>query len=288
MLLTLATLLLAWTPQPEEPVTLKWKLPKDGVLGFRTAVFESLDPKSAGRLQLDIAKLAAGEPLSEEARRLAMEIPDSYSLTTLLQNLGEGRLGVKMIVGEVNLPPTDSEVQERINEFLRKLQNSVQVRGEITPTGQLTSWWLESRQANLILLFTELPDRPVRVGDTWPLGISFVTMGHGFRASKAERVNRVQLVSLAPAGEDRVAVLEYVIAESVEGDFDLPMKKESVPTTMRMAFAGRGEFLVGAGRWRRFNGRISAKSTGVTVSDTEQAVGLLHLDKVPPELLKLK
>lgn len=290
MLLRLAIpALLLISIAPQDAQTLKWNVPKDGAVGYRLAL-ENADPGADGKPVIDFEKLTGRADLPEEMKKFLQQLPTAYTMTLILQPAEAGRLGVKMVAGDVKMPAADEgdEKQKEWNETLKKMMSGVQLRAQVTETGEVASWWLDQKQANLAALFLQLPDRPVKPGDTWSIGVRFLSMGHGYVHKKADRINRVRFVSLTPKGDDRVATVEYLIAESVEGDFVNPMTQASTPTTMRMSFVGSGEFLVRAGRWSRLTGRLSYKATGFMTGESEQKCALELLDKVPPELLKLK
>ncbi len=251
---------------------------------------ENADPDTEGKIKALIEKLSGGTPMPEEMKQFIQKLPSGFALTTVLQPAEQGRLSVKMAAGDIQMPAggDDDAKSKELEEKLKKMLSGVQLRAEITDSGAVASWWTEQKQANLVALFLELPDRPVKPGDTWSIGVRFLSMGNGFVCKKANRVNRVHLASTAALGDDRVATFEYVLSESVEGEFIHPMTKDVIPTTMRMSFVGTGEFLVRAGRWSRFSGRLSYKATGVQTGESEQNCALIPLDKVPPELLNLK
>jgi hypothetical protein len=188
---------------------------------------------------------------------------------------------------------------------------------------------LDSTTRNLADLLLELPRDRVGIGDKWSLGTDLVDtapLGPGFATKKSDRRNSVKLTALAAEGDEQVATLEYDIHESVGGVLTPPQgpsrihlhghgkspltkkKKEEedadagkekptaaprdVSTTVTVT--GRGEFLVKAGRWRTWQGSLSARTEGHTpktpASATAQlpegkyALRLTPLDAVPAGL----
>ena len=173
---------------------------------------------------------------------------------------------------------------------------------------------------NLSTLMLELPKDPVGVGSTWLLSMELLSiepMGRQFLEKKAERHNTAKLTSLVPAGEDRVATIEYDVKERVEGVFargpaeedeheeTAPVKapkgkgkgKEAPkpepkdksksaaanPVSVEVTFTGHGDFLVNAGRWRSWEGTLSTKTEGYTPAAADKSPA-----QVPPGTLKLK
>ncbi|HET6442220.1 MAG TPA: hypothetical protein VFH53_07575 [Phycisphaerae bacterium] len=290
-----------------ETVLLKWKVPEGEAIAFKTTM-EALDPESTKvdvRSMFDaLARmLGVDEEEPQSARRgsemdeevlkkmneffKSLQLPDTYSMTTVLTPRENGNLSVRMIMDPL---PEEKSSDNPPEAFFRNMMKGVQLRGEITPLGKIASFYFETKQKNLLAMFFELPGRPVRVGETWSLEANLLWMGHGFICDKAQRVNRVQLASLEPTGDgDRVATLDYLLYESVEGDFMSPFGGgKKTPTTMAFGFAGRGEFLIGKGAWRRFVGHMWMKATGIMNSDTRQRFALEPMDEVPLTYLKME
>ena len=275
-----------------EAVLLRWKVPDGKALGLKTAMFP-VDPASTTLLRFDFKKLAEGHglpPIPDDAIATAFRMPQSYSMTTLLKPLPGGNLSAKIIVGDVQMPGGGgSEVEQTTAELMKQMEGTVQLRGEITDSGQVASFWLEQKQKNLLAVFLELPTAPVKVGQSWSLSVNFLEMGSGFICDKSGRANSVKLVSLSKtAGGDTVATMEYCLAESIEGKFRLPTGGADQPCTMAMSFVGRGEFLVGKGTWQRFVGRMHIKATGVMTSDAQQHFAMEPMAEVPAKLLEME
>ncbi len=182
-------------------------------------------------------------------------------------------------------------------------------------------------------LWLELPRDPVGVGDKWSLGADPVDtqpLGPDFVQKKTEKRNSAKLTALAPEGDDRVATIEYDVYESVSGIIEVraaghgghshgapaPASKKDAkkdakkgakpaddhheepppPTeiTALVSFTGRGEFLVKEGRWRSWQGTLTAKTEGYTPKSPDKSlaqvpagtykVQLTALDSVPAEL----
>jgi hypothetical protein len=173
---------------------------------------------------------------------------------------------------------------------------------------------------NLATLLLELPKDPVGVGDTWALGADFVNtepLGLSFSEKKSERRNTVKLASLTPEGDEKVATLQYDLFETVTGYFPpgtatapaggetAPVKAapdkgkgkdkgkkptndphddkpKAVEATAEVSFKGTGEFLVKAGKWRSWQGTLTAKTAGGSPGPGKS------LAQVPPGTLKLQ
>lgn len=187
---------------------------------------------------------------------------------------------------------------------------------------------LDSTTRTLAALMMELPRDRVGLGDKWALGADLVDtapLGPGFATKTSTLRNSVKLTALTAEGDEQVATLEYDLHESLGGvltpqqgpsrihlhghgksplakkkaaeDHDHEAEKPSgaprdVSTTVTVT--GRGEFLVKAGRWRSWQGSLSAKTEGYTpkspthataqVPEGTYALRLTPLDAVPAGL----
>lgn len=276
--------------QDKDAVLLRWNVPEGKALGFK-ASFNQTSAKQGG-MQFDVDALAefAGTTPSKEARdRMkaffeGFKLPKDYGMTLLLKRPAAGSMSVLFIAGKA--PDVQTPIP-KMTEMLKKMEGTVQLRGEVDDRGDITSFWLATNQKNLLALFCELPKEAVKVGSRWPLNVNFVQMGHGFVGEKAKRVNQVECSAIEKGADaEVVAVLDYLVVESVEGTFEMGEQKK--PTTMAMSFAGRGRFSVTKGRWNSFSGIMKSKSTGMMSSSTEQELALEPLAFVPEDLLKLK
>jgi len=268
-------------------VLLRWRVPPEAPLVFRTAM-APVRPGAKGFLKIDAAELLEGAALDPKlAQEMTQEMvfPSQSSMFTVLRALPDENISVKMIVEQI------SADGGAMADAMKAMEGTVQLRGRITPAGRIASWWLEQKQKNLLALFTELPTKTVRVGDTWSLQTSLVEVGHGFVCDESDYSNQVRLAALEKAGDDKVAVIDYSLAESVVGKFVMPIGPQAgraQPFSMSMIFVGRGEFLVGKGSWRKFAGRMEIKGSGMMQADVQQQFLLVPSDEIPAALLSLE
>ncbi len=286
-----------------EGIRLRWVVAEGKAIAFRAAM-QQVHPSNEEFIKFDWEMLldwardagpkVAPGPVPEVPREFPKELkeffsgikmPKEFSMTAVLKGLPNERISVKLIMDKGSAP--QSGVEE-LNKFLKSMEGTVQLRGEINDAGGIESFYLQQNQKNLLALLCELPSHPVKVGDSWSLHVYLITMGQGFIAEKAERTNRVHLVGLArsPQGE-LVATLDYVLVESVKGKFQMPLADKATPTTMAMSYLARGEFSVTKGAWKKLSGRMSTRSTGFMSASAQQHFALQPLATVPEELLKL-
>lgn len=280
-------------PTAERPgtVLLRWKLPESGTLGFKVTS-GPVDPKKAATMGFDVERLPGAEKLSPGQKKAAasVPVPETGSLAAILTRAPGGKISVKMIVTEATVPKSsDPQIAAMMAELAKKMQGTVQLRGEITDSGEVASGSLPREQKNLLVLYFGLPKAPVKAGDTWSLDVDLVTMGAGFIEEESKQTNRAELVSLTPTPDgDTVAVISYAISEDVKGRFVVPQSGQRVPSAMSMSHVGRGEFLVKKGIWKKLVGRMRAKATGLVTMDGDEQFVLDPMASVPAALLKLE
>ncbi|MDC0714093.1 hypothetical protein POL68_36850 [Stigmatella sp. ncwal1] len=289
----------AEAPDPNK-VLLRWKLAVDSPIALR---LEGTPEKGADAAPAPAKKKGKGAqeaPASEPASSKALNI------VYVLQQPETGDILLRVVPS--GGPPDTGTVSERgfVLDGLDKTMHTL---------------------ADLML---ELPRERVGLGDKWSLGMDLVDpapLGPGFATKKSDRRNSVKLTALTPEGDDRVATLEYDLHESVSGvlsplagpsriklqghgksplgkkkekDEHEHEKEQEKPTgtprdvSMVVTVTGRGEFLVKAGRWRAWQGSLSARTEGYTpkspASATAQlpegkyALRLTPLEGVPAEL----
>jgi hypothetical protein len=274
----------AWTA-PEEKVLLRWKVAPEKPVAFRAAFTEAAKPLLAGldwdglnEGRQDVSNAAASGVSPERLKQVEgllsnLVPPQKYPNTLLLRTTSEKAVSAKLIMNDPPAGPVPA--------------GAVQLRGEIDDAGSLRSFHLPFQQKNLLAFFLELPKDPVQAGDAWPLQVNLISMGHGFLCRKMGRTNQVRLsaITKGPGGEP-IAVLDYVVVETVEGEFKMPTADKAEPAAMKMAFLARGEFSIPRGKWLRFRGRLKSTATGVMTTDVEQDLALEPLEEIPEALLK--
>lgn len=186
-------------------------------------------------------------------------------MTTVLRGRPDGQIDAELVQGEVEFADDSTAALFDILKELQELLGGTQLRGRITPSGEITSFWLPQEQKNLLALFFELPSDSVAVGDSWELsGTSLLFVSGPFQVDEASRTNEVRLVDMEGDSTRPVAVLDYDLRERIAGEFG----------HMAFEFRGRGEFDVAAGTWRRFGGRMSIESTFMGAQSSTQEFAL--------------
>jgi len=293
----------ARTPVPLPPTAaLRWKVGEGeaGVIGFKTSI-QPVDASKASKFPLDVDALASKASAEGEVPEMKafseLKMSTEASMVTVMKRIGAGRLSVKMIVGQVEMPETGANVQESaetkaMREQMKALEGTVQLRGEIDEAGKALSFYMATGHRNLLTLLFGLPGKPVSVGDEWSLDVDLIVLGSEFICAEASKVDRVKLVGLEMREDgEQVALIDYYIVERVKGEVVSPgdlfgMGEGKQPLDMTAFFMGRGEFSVTKGQWRRLGGRMPIKSTGMMELDTNQEMVLEPMKEIPEKVLK--
>jgi len=272
--------------QPASPqVRLRWKVPKEAPLGYELVV-QSLTP-DRDTMRLDFSSLKDARRAADRRKAIVdINRPAQAVMAMVLSARGSDMLAAKVIVTRVqqSKKAPKTKVDRDLARQFKQMVGKVQVRATLTDWGLVTSE-LTREQRNMVSLVTELPAKPVAVGDTWTHNMDLLPRSELFTGT-TETVNRVELAGLERDAEGRtVALLDYTLAEKHDGKFVDPRTKESLPASMEMSFLGRGEFLVEEGRWRKLAGRYTTRATGAMKTDTAQQFTLTPLDPIPPKVL---
>jgi hypothetical protein len=223
---------------------------------------------------------------SEDLSLGTMQLPNTSTMIAVLTPNPRGTISVNLIVDSVETVESGDDLGDAMNQLMEAMEGTIQLRGELTSEGEIASFWLEQKQLNLLSMLFEMPIGPVNVGDTWELEVRCISMGNGFIVENASRTNLVEFTEVSTTSDGRlVAVLNYLISESVEGSFDSPFSAEPSPASMTCLYTGQGRFLIAEGRWEQFSGQLSMQSSGFMDSNSTNQFTLIPLDEIPPSYL---
>ena len=283
-----------------DAISLDWKLADDEVVIYTTAMEQITEADTQFNFDpLDTLPAETGDniPSLNELLTLAtLNMPQSASFVSVLEKNERGNISVEMRLGQMTFDDTNIseasdvvdgdmlELQQTLREYREQMSGTVQLAGELHPDGSIASFYLEQRQRNLLALMFELPSVPVQVGDIWELDVNCISLGTGFIADHAEKMNRVQLTEITQneAGE-ALAVIDYMVIEAVAGTMGGAFMDEAPDTSMTCSFLGRGYFLIDQGRWQQLNGEFKVTSTGVMTTSSAQHIALMPVETLPED-----
>lgn len=249
-------------------VSLRWKV-GDG-LEYLTSM-DTLQSKSSLADQIAASGNTGMNEPGRPPRDFINELskPRDYSMNSRLIPLKSGNIAVEIRMGDVRekQAPT-SETGRALAQLYRSMSGTLQLRGEIDPTGRIKSFWLPQAQKNIVALFFQLPAKRVKVGDEWDLDVNYIQMGANFICERSNASRKAKLISLTEEAGDTVAKIEYEINENVEGHFDVADVKGKTVITFR----GTGEFLINAGRWRSFLGTMTSSANQGFMNMSQESV----------------
>ncbi|MDC8006368.1 hypothetical protein POV27_20100 [Aureisphaera galaxeae] len=261
--------------QKNRRVDLKWKIDKNEKLNYST-LMRDIDTSA---VEMDFGGLFKSlmditndklEEKREFLEKLGKEFNNSEYVTTL-SNKGNGIIDVIMIHKpkvdrkEIQYDTTNSDLGE-ILKLRQLMDQGAMLRGSVYEEGPIHSFWVKSKQKNVIALFFELPDRRVKVGDKWSIDINLIANDQNFDCHTSHKINEVTLIELKKVNGEKIAVLEYNIEEYVKGDFNaayvLGGDDKKLETMMKFSYQAMAEFSVDNGRWLNYDGIMSVEGTG--------------------------
>lgn len=272
--------------------SLDWKIGEGQIIAYRTALNQVQDEDS--QITIDWGQLLDEEVDMDAAEFIEKivfpEQPTSTSLISVLERNEVGNITVKMILDDVvtSEAAPDDMLGTSFNQMLERMEGTVQLRGELRPEGTIASFYLENRQKNLLAIFFELPEGPVKVGDTWQIEVNCISMGAGFVVTNANKLHEVTLSEITQTLDGRpLAVLDYVIIEVVSGVMDSALSDEQIGVSMSCSYLARGYFLINEGRWHALGGEFAVKSDGIMSGNSIQQIGLVPLETLPESYIEM-
>lgn len=165
-------------------------------------------------------------------------------------------------------------------EALQSMYQGVVLRGSVYETGPIHSFWVKNDQKNLIALFYQLPENPVKIGDKWSLEVNFIGNDQTFVCDNAYKTNEVTLTDIKEVNGEKIAVLEYNLIEFVEGSVEAPFLGEVFPVfndekelstfinqegkvMMKYSYQATAEFSIDKGHWVSYEGVTEVERNGV-------------------------
>jgi hypothetical protein len=266
MILLFVALFIFSLTNAQEEYELNWKIGKKEKLIYFTSM-QQIDPIE---LEMDIDEVfgiffndsASSKSKTEEMLKEFQDLSSEMNMKTTLTNSGEGYMDIVM---EMTPNKENTEDDDEMS-IMKKMMQGVVLRGSVNNTGSIHSFWVRNDQRNLISLLFELPENPVKTGDSWELDIHLISNDHNFICSEATRKNNVTLVKVEEIDSEKIAILKYDISEYVKGDFTKPAFMGSsggpVETTVKSTHSAIAKFSIDKGRWISYDGIMSVESTG--------------------------
>lgn len=169
---------------------------------------------------------------------------------------------------------------DEIEKSNEEVKPTIRLRGSVYKNGAIHSFWTKQNQKNLLAVLAQLPTEKVAVGDSWSLDINLITSNENVIWKNSSQKNRVTLENVIVENGETIAVLNYDIFESFQGenDFDnLNMQTGgynpfsgmvSKDINIEMSMTGKGYFSITKGRWKNYSIDITSKNANNTTVQT--------------------
>lgn len=266
-----------------DAIYLKWKLKPNETIGYKTAM--ELVQSSDFEINFGDNKNMPKVEFVEIFNKLRKEFEKTSFITTMQWN-DRGNIETKMFTEGHN--DKDSKPVDPKTFNPASMLKGVMLRGEINEKGQIESFYLKSAQKNLIAMYFQLPDKPIRIGDSWSLDVSYLQFDQSFVCKSADRTNNVELIDILKEKNDTIVVLKYNIAEKANGYMKNPMNNEKIETSLSVSYNGIAEFSVNKGRWLKYNGILETTQKGMVTGSNKQKLALIPIDKLTKEMIDIE
>ena len=273
--------------QKDSAYNLKWKIRPDNAISYNTYMIEmdtaesqspSINMDGFSKMFGDSSAKKNMDVMKQILSRIKKGTENDIYLTLLTKNK-RGDIDIEMKLK----PRTDSVLNKsdsfgviEIAKLKSLLSGGVTLRGTITEGGAIESFYVKNDQRNLLALWYELPNKEVKVGESWPLDLHLISMDQNFKCDSSFRINKVTLTDVHKLGDQTIVVLNYDIEEYVEGEFYNPFHgNKTQKTMMKASYIGSSEFSIEKGRWISYNGIMTVGSSGLMTTQSEQKFSLI-------------
>ena len=251
----------------KEKYQIRWKIPSEEVLIYKIQMetvdsLSSVSEEDISALVQMVAKMygdSVNVPVnSEDIYQGLIKTINSLSYFSILRQGADNAVKIDFIT-RINKLYAKEEYMDIFNKFIKKAV----FKGNISKKGELSNEAGEEVFDPKIHLLFELPEKPVSVGDTWPLNIKFNDKKTS-KDSKKDTLNQVKLAELLFEGHDTIAVLEY--------------KMQGPENTGRaLSYVGKGKFNISKGKWMDYTGVLTQRISGIVSMKQVQKIKLSEI-----------
>jgi len=270
----------------ENTIDLNWKLSEKDSLYYKTVMTEI----GESSFEMDFGGLfdkitdSTNTDKDQFGKNFFNKLKNQYNntnLVTILTNSSdfEDVISIEMVAEQKEKKENDET--DEIKRMMNSIMKGTMLRGSIYKNGAIHSFWMKSNQKNLLSLFFELPNKPIKKGETWTLNnVNFIGNDQNFICRKAEKKNIVTLSDIKEIDGQTIAVIDYDILEYVSGDFNSPAffgnEGANKTTTMKFIYKAKAEFSIDDGKWISYNGIMSLDASGVMNSVQKKKFALIE------------
>lgn len=257
--------------QENDSYEIKWKIPNNDFLSYKTYMeeldnsqIESNDKLSALLGDLGLAKDTTGlkDKLLMLFESLRKEEKNYHMISVL--NKKKNRIKVSMIRKQINKKKQSSEKDslEFYSNKMNEMRKGIQFRGELNENGSIYSYYLLRKQKTMLAIFFQLPEKPVSIGDSWSIDMQWFGTNFSFDCDSANHHNKVTLSNIKILNKDTIATIKYDLHEYLLGNIHNVWNNEVKKSEMIMDFNGICEFNLSKGKWKTYNAVMTLNFTG--------------------------
>jgi hypothetical protein len=254
--------------QSNEAVILRWKLKPGEVITYKTIMQQTDSTAPSVKFNGGIWKDTAMNNNLKKTLTQLNKAMQGDSLKTYLKLNNKDLITVEMHMSAPKQAVYSDTIfsgndMHKFMALMNKMNAGIMLSGTIHEDGSIASFYTNSSQKNIIEMLFKLPEKAVKVGDTWPLDINYISMDQNFVCDSSYKKNEVIVVAYINKDGDKIVTLKYNILEYVHGSFSTPFDNKPVQTSMEMGYLGTANFSVEKGRWLNYEGIMKVISTGI-------------------------
>ncbi len=279
--ISLLLLCITCVAQSNESYELNWKLEEGKQLAYWTIMEE-----------VDTARFNFSE-LFEEPSITNEDGEEIVNLDTVYQNT-KRHLEAKSTLSVLEAQDDwlkvalirDNFGQKKVESKLPiSFSNGFIWRGIVNKEGGIESFYMNQVHKNQLALFFELPDLPVKVGDTWGIEASLLSSAFpSFEADSMYQSNQVKLLDVREEGEEVIAKLRYQIDERMYGSVPISWQSQDLQISSEAKYDATCEFSISSGKWLKYEGIYSVKSAGSHIFAYKQHYALIEVEEMPKQI----
>ena len=239
--------------QKNDTVNLKWKI--SDTLTYKT-VMKDIPVEQEEREQENDTLFGGAFEFFKDME----ESVGNLKYETKLYPDNKGNVNIVMLIKKDKTNATDD-----LFSGMAEMNGNIALRGKVSETGELLSFYYNTSQSNLISILFELPNRPIKIGDKWKVNVDMINMDQNFIADTLFRKNEVTLENIIEKDGDQIAVIKYDIEEFVSGDFGnglmtMFIGRNDKSIFMKIMHRATGYFSINKGMWIEYDGAMEVQT----------------------------
>jgi len=200
---------------------------------------------------------------------------DSYSGTdTFICNLTKKRkniINIDWVTYNESIRPIGADTSTALI-WRKSTPGDTVLRGSVYDNGVMHSFY--SPQTNYLAFYFQLPNKKIKIGDSWPVDFNYIFFNEGFICDSAYKLNSVTLTDISRINNEMIAIISYDLIEYVSGKGGGFLSKKKDNILMEFKHKAIGKFSITKGRWLSYEGTQETIPTGMMSLRTQSKVSL--------------